>query len=93
MDFDDFLQYGCILTVVQVDAGTYPDRGHSGTGIRNQIPHQIDVRRAESETRKGGIIRRAGSLTPRKRSVADCASDDGNRKFRSVLQDRGCGNI
>ena len=93
MDFDDFFQYGCILTVVQVDASTYPYRGHSAASIRNQIPHQIDVRRAISETRKGRIIGRTGSLTPGKRSVADCASDDGNRKFRSVLQDRSCGNV
>src|SRR4030095_2574130 len=50
MDFNDFLQHGYILTVVQVDAGTYPDRRHSATGIRNQIPHQIDVCRAKSET-------------------------------------------
>src|SRR5437867_2879521 len=84
MDFEDFLQYGRILTVVQVDAGTYPDRRHSATGIRNQIPHQIDIRRAQSETRKGRIIGRAGSLTPRKRSVADGASDEGKGKFRSV---------
>jgi hypothetical protein len=84
MDLEDFLQYGRILTVVQVDAGTYPDRRHSATGSRNQIPHQIDVRRAQSETRKGRIIGRAGSLTPRKRSGPDCASDEGKGKFRSV---------
>ena len=93
MDFEDFLQYGCILTVVQVDAAIYGDRRHSTTGIRNQIPHGIDVRRAQSETRKGRIIGRAGSLTPRKRFGTDFATDDGNWKFRSVLQDRGCGNI
>jgi hypothetical protein len=81
------------LAVVQVDAGIYPDRRHSAAVIRNQIPHQIDVRRAKSETCKSRIIRRAGSLTPRKRSGPHCASDDGNWKFRSVLEDRRCGNI
>jgi hypothetical protein len=35
MDFEDFLQYGCILTVVEVDAATYPDRRYRATVSRN----------------------------------------------------------